>query len=81
MKPFEKAAILFLLKHLAAGCAGAVVLATGLLLLDVANLATLIWSSDHGVVATMMLYGGLMTTFGTVSMSIGIMGMEEDERL
>ncbi len=80
MKPFEKAAILFLLKHLLSGVAGAVVLGTGLLLFDVANLATLIWTSDHGLVAGVMLYMGLIVTFGSVAMGIGVMTLNEDTR-
>lgn len=80
MKPFEKNAILFLLRHLASGVAGAVVLGTGLLWFDVAKLATLIGNSDHGLVAVAMLYGSLMLTFGSVAMGIGIMAMNEDTR-
>lgn len=80
MKPFEKAAVLFLLKHLLSGVAGAVVLATGLLLFDVANLATLMGSSDHGIIAGVMLYAGLIVTFGSVAMGIGVMTLNEDTR-
>lgn len=80
MKPFEKAALLFLLRHLLAGIAGAVVLASGLLWFDVARLATLIGNSDYALTAIFMLYGGLMLTFGGVSMGIGIMTMNEDTR-
>ncbi len=80
MKPFEKAAILFLLKHLLSGAAGALVLGTGLLLFDVANLATMMRSSEHGLVAAIMLYAGLILTFGSVAMGIGIMALNEDTR-
>ncbi|MBP2227995.1 hypothetical protein J2847_001277 [Azospirillum agricola] len=80
MKPFEKAAILFLLKHLLSGIAGAVVLGTGLLWFDVARLATLIGNSEYGLVAIVMLYGSLMLTFGSVAMGIGIMALNEDTR-
>lgn len=80
MKPFEKAAILFLLKHLLSGVAGAVVLATGLLVFDVANLATLMGRSDNGIVAAVMLYAGLIVTFGSVAMGIGVMTLNEDTR-
>ncbi|MCW2237965.1 hypothetical protein [Azospirillum canadense] len=80
MKPFEKAAVLFLLKHLLSGVAGAVVLGTGLLVFDVANLATLMGSSDHGIIAAVMLYAGLIVTFGSVAMGIGVMTLNEDTR-
>ncbi len=80
MKPFEKAAILFLLRHLVAGLSGAVVLGSGLLWFDVAHLATLIGNSDYGVEAVVMLYASLMLTFGSVAMGIGIMTLNEDTR-
>lgn len=80
MKPFEKAAILFLLRHLVAGLSGAVVLGSGLLWFDVAHLATLIGSSDYAVEAVVMLYASLMLTFGSVAMGIGIMTLNEDTR-
>lgn len=80
MQTYEKNAILFLLRHLATGAAGAVVAGVGILVLDVANLGTLVWSSDHGVVAAIMLFAGLILTFGSVAMGIGIMALNEDTR-
>ncbi|WP_448189514.1 hypothetical protein [Azospirillum sp. sgz301742] len=78
MKPFEKEAVFFLLNHLFAGMAGAVVSGVGLLLCDVANLRTMMLSSDYGLVACFLLFASLMITFGSVAMGIGIMsiGME-----
>ncbi|MCG5239196.1 hypothetical protein [Azospirillum doebereinerae] len=80
MKSFEKAALLFLLRHLLAGIAGAVVLGSGILWFDVARLATLIGNSEYGVVAVVMLYASLMLTFGSLAMGIGIMTLNEDNR-
>lgn len=80
MKTFEKEALLFLLKHLLSGVAGAVVLGTGILLFDVAHIATLIRGSDYGIVAAILLYSGLIVTFGSVAMGIGIMTMNDDPR-
>lgn len=80
MKNFEKAALLFLLRHLLAGVAGAVVLGSGILWFDIARLATLIGNSEHGLVAVVMLYVSLMLTFGSVAMGIGIMTLNEDNR-
>lgn len=80
MQPHEKRAVFFLLRHLASGAAGAVVLGIGLLALDVANLATLMRSSDHGPVAAVMLFAGLILTFGSVAMGIGVMALNEDDR-
>lgn len=80
LQPHERSALLFLLKHLASGAAGAVVLGVGLLVLDVANLGTLVRSSEHGIVAVIMLFAGLILTFGSVAMGIGIMTLNEDRR-
>jgi hypothetical protein len=44
-------------------------------------LATLIGNSDYAVEAVVMLYASLMLTFGSVSMGIGIMALNEDTRL
>ena len=37
-------------------------------------------SSEHGLVAAIMLYAGLILTFGSVAMGIGIMALNEDTR-
>jgi hypothetical protein len=78
MKPYEKAAVFFLLQHLAAGAAGAVVLGIGILLFDIANLGTLVTTSEHWPMATFLLFFGLMTTFGGVAMCVGVMSIGEE---
>lgn len=80
MRPWEKHAILFLLKHLATGAAGAVVLATGILVMNVAGIGELVSNSEHGFIAIAMLYVSLILTFGSVAMGIGIMALNEDTR-
>lgn len=78
MQPYERHAILFLLKHLASGAAGALVLGSGLLYFDVAQLATLAARTEGGLISVLMLYFGLIVTFGGVAMGIGIMSLAED---
>lgn len=80
MRPWEKHAILFLLKHLATGAVGAIVLATGILVTNVAGIGQLVANSEHGVIAAIMLYASLILTFGSVAMGIGIMALNEDTR-
>ncbi|QQP88279.1 hypothetical protein IGS68_19815 [Skermanella sp. TT6] len=75
MRSFEKTLVMFLLKHLTSGAAGGGVLGTGLLLLDIASLRTLMGQSDGGVLAILLLFFGLMATFGTVAIAIGVMTM------
>jgi len=78
MQPYEKHAVLFLLNHLLSGMAGAVVLGIGLLVGDVANLRTLVLSSDNGFISVFLLFAGLMITFGSLAMGIGIMCIGDD---
>lgn len=80
MRPWEKHAILFLLKHLVTGAVGAIVLATGILVLNVAGIGELVANSEHGVIAVIMLYASLILTFGSVAMGIGVMALNEDTR-
>ncbi|HRJ60685.1 MAG TPA: hypothetical protein PKZ97_03530 [Azospirillaceae bacterium] len=80
MRPWEKHAIFFLLKHLATGAVGAIVLATGILVTNVAGIGQLVANSEHGVIAAIMLYASLILTFGSVAMGIGIMALNEDTR-
>lgn len=75
MKPFEKEAVYFLLNHLVSGMVGSIVLGVGLLLCDVANLRTLILASESAFVAVFLLFGSLMTTFGSIAMGVGIMSI------
>ena len=78
MRPWEKQAWAFLLKHLAAGVAGSVVASTGILVLDVGRLWSLISTSDEPVAALFLLYFSLAVLFGSVAMGIGIMSQGED---
>ncbi|WP_029007756.1 hypothetical protein [Azospirillum halopraeferens] len=78
MQPFEKPLVYYLLQHLASGVAGAIVLASGILLLDIAGLGTLVTTSEHWFVATFLLYFGLSITFGSVAMGIGVMMLAEE---
>jgi len=70
--PCERALILFLLSHLASGGAGGVVLGIGILVLDIASLRTLMSASESWLMAAMMLFGGLIITFGSAAIAIGV---------
>jgi len=75
MQTFEKPLVMFLLKHVTSGAAGGIVLGIGLLLLDIAGLRTLMGQSEDGFIAILLLFFGLMVTFGAIAMVIGIMTM------
>ena len=75
MQPFEKSFVMFLLKHLVGGASGGIALGTGLLVLDIANLRTLVGQSEDGLIAVFLLFFGLIITFGSVATAVGIMTM------
>ena len=75
MQTFEKPLLVFLLKHVTSGAAGGLALGLGLLLLDIAGLRTLMGQSEDGIIAILLLYFGLMVTFGAIAMAVGIMTM------
>lgn len=77
LRPFERDAILFLIKHLLAGAVGAIIAGTGILVLDIAHLGTLVRESADGMVAAFLVYFGLFITFGSVAMGIGVMGRSD----
>ncbi|NKD55381.1 MULTISPECIES: hypothetical protein [unclassified Haematospirillum] len=78
VSPQEKKALKFLFQHLLAGCAGALLCGIMILWLDIGNIRTLSFRSDHPVLYTGLLFFGLFVTFGSVSMGIGIMSLGED---
>ena len=75
MQTFEKPLLVFLLKHVTSGAVGGLALGSGLLLLDIAGLRTLMGQSEGGIIAILLLFFGLMVTFGAIAMAVGIMTM------
>ncbi len=75
MQAFEKPLVFFLLKHVTSGATGGLALGLGLLVLDIAGLRTLMGQSEDGVIAILLLFFGLMVTFGAIAMAVGIMTM------
>jgi hypothetical protein len=75
MQTFEKPLLVFLLKHVTSGAAGGLALGIGILLMDIAGLRTLMGQSEDGMIAILLLFFGLMVTFGAIAMAVGIMTM------
>lgn len=72
--------IVYLVKHLACGAAGAAVLGVLLLWSDFARLATMIFASPDRLMFLLMLFFGLFLTFGSIAVALGMMqlGQERD---
>ena len=80
LRPFERSAVAFLLRHLTVGLLGAAVFGTLILVADIGGIRTLAWASEHGWLFVVLLFFGLSITFGSVAMGISIMslGRERD---
>lgn len=78
LKPHEKHLLGFLLTHLLYGVIGALLFGVLLLYADVGGLHTLIRRSEDGLIFLVLLFFGLIVTFGSVAMGIGIMSLGED---
>lgn len=75
LKPHERHAIGFLLRHLVVGVAGGVLVGTLLLYHDSYGLWSMMRNSGHAVLSVFLLFFGLFITFGSVGMAIGVMGL------
>ena len=65
----------FLGLHLACGVAAALVFGGAILFSDLSHIRTLALESQHPVLIIGMMFFGLIVTFGSVAMGVGIMGL------
>ena len=65
----------FLGLHLACGVAAAFVFGSAILVSDLSHIRTLALESAHPVLIIVVLFFGLVVTFGSAAMGVGIMGM------
>lgn len=77
--PAEKKTIHFLLRHMVLGMAGGFSFGLGVLYFDVAHLWTLALNSDSPVETIGLLFFGLLITWGSAGMAVGIMTQTGDE--
>ena len=75
----EKTAIMFLAQHLLTGVIGGVVFGGILLYFDVSHLRTMAMDEDDGILTLVLMFVGLIVTFGSVGRAAGIMGLAQDE--
>ena len=78
MHRHERIFIRFLLRHLLIGIVGALAFGIALLGLDMFQIRTLILGSDQPVMFVLLLFFGLIVTFGSVAMGIGVMTIGDD---
>lgn len=75
MNRHARVAIGFLLWHLAAGVAGAVIFGGLVLWFDIGHLRSLAMRTDQPALVIALLLFGLVVTFGSCAMAVGVMGM------
>ncbi|MDX1709614.1 MAG: hypothetical protein R3316_00585 [Rhodovibrionaceae bacterium] len=80
LHPHEKRALRFLGIHLAGGSLGAALFGGLILWFDLFGIRTMAGESDLGWLAVALLFFGLVITFGSVAMGIGVMREGSDER-
>ena len=74
-KDHHKEMLRFLGLHLVTGLAAALVFGSAILVSDLGHIRTLALDSSHPVLILVLLFFGLMITFGSAAMGVGIMGM------
>ena len=65
----------FLGLHLACGVAAALVFGSAILVSDLSHIRTLAFESAHPVLIIVLMFFGLVVTFGSAAMGVGIMGL------
>ncbi len=74
LKPFERDALGYLLRHLALGLMSSAVFGGLILWTDFAGIRSLAMAEEDGWLALGLLFFGLFVTFGSVTMGVAIMG-------
>ncbi|MDH3594746.1 MAG: hypothetical protein OEU09_03410 [Rhodospirillales bacterium] len=79
LKPFERDAIGFLLRHLGVGVIGSALFGGLILWSDLAGIRSLALAEEGGWLALCLLFFGLFVTFGSLAMGAAIMGLGRGE--
>ena len=75
LDPQARKALGFLLGHLLVGCAAALALMALLIGFNLFDLRSLILEQERGWLAGLLLLFGLVITFGSLAMGIGVQGL------
>lgn len=75
----EKSILKFLGAHLFYGVAAGVTFGGTVLMTNLSNIRTLALGSPHPAVVLALMFSGLIVTFGSVSMAVGIISLAHDE--
>lgn len=79
MTPKEREPLIFLARHLSYGLAAGATFGGLVLATDLGHIRTMALESAHPTLVLVLMFFGLLVTFGSVSMGVGIMGLGGDE--
>ena len=79
LKPFERDAVGFLLRHLGVGAIGSALFGGLILWSDLAGIRSLALAEEGGWLALGLLFFGLFVTFGSLAVGAAIMGLGRKE--
>ncbi len=75
----ERDAIIFLVRHMLFGICGAFLFGSLMLYFDIGHLRSLAGESRDGLLTLALFFFGLVVTFGSVAMGVGVMSQGQDE--
>lgn len=75
----ERTVIVFLIRHMLFGMVGAILFGGLVLYFDIGHLRSMAVESQDGVLTLALFFFGLVVTFGSVAMGVGVMGQGQDE--
>jgi hypothetical protein len=79
LSPQEKEPLKFLGQHLVYGVAAALAFGGAVLVTDLSHIRALIMDSANPVMVLALMFFGLIVTFGSVAMGVGIMSLSNDD--
>jgi len=80
LSPNDKAALRFVLRHLAMGLGAGALFGIAILAADLAGLRSLAMSSESPWLVIFLLFFGLFITFGSVSLAANLMLLERGDQ-
>ncbi|TAN58069.1 MAG: hypothetical protein EPN20_16785 [Magnetospirillum sp.] len=79
MTPTEKEPLKFLAKHLFFGVVAAITFGVLVLATDLSHIRTMLMESGNPYPVVALMFFGLIITFGSVAMGVGIMSLAGDD--
>ena len=79
MTPRKAGLLGYMAQHLLAGVLAGILFGVLVLVTDLGHIRTLVMDSPDGIATAVLMFFGLMVTFGSVAMGVGIMNLARDD--